>query len=158
MIIGILYGGLRYLKEAKIKELEELANIDSLQVPLSEEDSLKMVLEEYEEKVAGAESAVDSLQTVLTEKEKKAQQEKTRLEKLAQKNQQQKGLTEKARAMAKTFEKMKVNQIAPILNNLDDETVMLIYKETGNRFKKNILLAVNEKRAAMITKTFINRN
>jgi hypothetical protein len=158
MVIAILYGGLRYLKSEKMKELEEIATADSLNVPLSEKDSLKLALTEYEERASGSEMKADSLQNLLTEKEKKAQQEKARLEKLAAKSIEETDLKEKARAMAKTFEKMKVKQIAPILDNLDDETVMLIYKETGNRFKKNILLAVNEKRAAMITKTFINRN
>ncbi len=63
---------------------------------------------------------------------------------------------EKIISMAKTFEKMSIKQISPILRNLDDKTVLMIYTNTGNRFKKNILLAVNEKRAALITKEFIN--
>ncbi len=53
---------------------------------------------------------------------------------------------------------MSVKQIAPILRNLDDNTLLQIYTNTGSRYKKNILIAINEKRAALITKEFINEN
>ena len=158
IVIGGLYGGLRYLNEQKKTELDELATSDSLSINMSYEDSLKMELNKIEQKAFGEKVKADSLQDVLNKKEKLTKEQNKKLNKLAENNEKESALAEKARTMAKTFEKMNVKQIGPILENLDDETVMLIYQETGNRFKKNILLAVNEKRAALITKTFINRN
>jgi len=185
VIIALTYGTLRYLRSEKDKALAEQeaeknkSKTENVQKeiakekeipkenetpkeelkpenkkPLSEADSLKMIVELYKQEITGKESIVDSLQSVVQENNRivKKQQNET------QKIDKEEEISEKARAMAKTFEKMSIKQIAPILQNLDDNTVFMIYKETSNRFKKNILLAVNEKRAAQITKEFIHKN
>jgi len=155
VIIALVYGALIYVKGEKEKVLAEMTDSDSTVVkskPLSETDSLKKVVEMKEQELTKKETKFDSLKN---ESKKQVQIAKKETKKeIAGDNDNSK--TEKARSMAKTFEKMSIKQIAPILNNLDDKTVMMIYVNTGNRFKKNILLAVNEKRAALITKQFIN--
>ena len=106
----------------------------------------------------GKVTQLDSLHEVVTKTEKINSKQQEMLQKLDSEQETEMNKSDKAKAMAKTFEKMNVKQIAPILQNLDDETVMLIYRATSNRFKKNILLAVDEKRAALITNSFIHRN
>jgi septation ring formation regulator EzrA len=168
IIIALIYGTLRYLRSEKDKALAELekeknkvqtesVQNDSLTAPakpLTKADSLTQIVDLYKKEITGKDSILDSLQNVVIEKSKIAQKQ----QKENQKSKKQEELAENARAMAKTFEKMSVKQIAPILENLDDGTVFMIYKATGNRFKKNILLAVKEKRAAQITEAYIHKN
>ncbi len=159
MIVGIVYGALIYVKGEQQKILAELAANDStftLEKPLSEADSLRKLIEKKEQEIVKKETIVDSIKNDAKTKIEVAKIEAIKeATKIAEEN-EAKAKKKKALSMAKTFEKMSIKQIAPILNNLDDETVMMIYTNTGNRFKKNILLAVNEKRAAQITKEFIN--
>lgn len=161
IIVGGLYGTLKYMKHEQarvLKTLKENKNADSQAKPLSETDSLKLVVLSFKEDEAKRARKIDSLKTELSVKRRLSKKRKAIDEKLKKELAMAGDKQEKAKVMAKTFEKMKIKQIAPILLNLDDETVMLIYKQTGNRFKRNILLAINEKRAARITKNFINRN
>jgi flagellar motility protein MotE (MotC chaperone) len=156
-MIAVLYGSLVYLKGEKEKLLTELATNDStltVEKPLSESDSLRNVVEVKEIQLSNKETLFDSLKNDAKIKIEKA---KIKASEVASEN-MEKEKNEKALSMAKTFEKMSIKQIAPILKNLDDGTVMIIYNNTGNRFKKNILLAVTEKRAALITKEFLNNN
>jgi len=62
----------------------------------------------------------------------------------------------RAKDMAKTLSSMKAKAMAPILNKLDDQTVMLIYEQTSKTSRKDILSALKEDRAARITNKLIN--
>lgn len=155
LTIAIVYATLIYLKGEKEMILAEMAVNDSTittEKPLSEADSLRKIVEMNELELIKKETKMDSLKNNVKKRVQISRKETTENGTLSK----DKGKSEKARSMAKTFEKMSIKQIAPILKNLDDKTVMLIYSNTGNRFKKNILLAVSEKRAALITKEFIN--
>ncbi len=158
--VGLIYESVKYLKEEQQRAFEEIAAHDStftLELPLSEADSLRMMLEQYQREIVLRDQKMDSLNNITKNSELEAQRAKAEAEKLALEKQAEIDKEEQARVMAKTFAKMKVNQIAPILKNLDDNTILLIYRHTGNRFKKNILLAMNEKRAAALTKNFITQ-
>ena len=63
----------------------------------------------------------------------------------------------RAKDMAKTLAAMKPKAMSPILNKLDDETVILIYKQTSKTARSSILAALTEDRAAIITKKLINQ-
>ncbi|KAA3617622.1 MAG: hypothetical protein D8M58_01310 [Calditrichaeota bacterium] len=155
IMIGIVYGALLYVKGEQQRVIAELAANDStftLEKPLSETDSLKKIVEMKEQEITKKETKLDSLKNDAKKQVELAKKEAVKIAEEENDTMKQ----EKALSMAKTFEKMSIKQIAPILRNLDDQTVMMIYTNTGNRFKKNILLAVNEKRAALITKEFIN--
>lgn len=62
----------------------------------------------------------------------------------------------RAKDMAKTLASMKSKAMAPILNKLDDKTVMLIYEQTSKTSRKDILAALKEDRAARIANKLIN--
>ncbi len=158
--VGMFYQAVKYLKEEQQKAFAEIAAHDStftLELPLSEADSLRLMLENYQKEIARRDQKMDSLTNITKNSELEAQRAKAMAEKLALERQAEIDKEEQAKVMAKTFSKMKVNQIAPILKNLDDATILLIYRHTGNRFKQNILLAINEKRAAALTKNFITQ-
>ena len=53
--------------------------------------------------------------------------------------------------LAKTYESMKVDEMKPILANLDDQTIIQLYRNISSRIRKNLLMALNSQRAAQIT-------
>ncbi|RMF06365.1 MAG: hypothetical protein D6762_09640 [Candidatus Neomarinimicrobiota bacterium] len=59
--------------------------------------------------------------------------------------------------LAKTYESMKVSDIKPILNKVDDETVIAIYRAMGTRTRKTIMMALSAERAAQITEKLAGR-
>jgi len=54
--------------------------------------------------------------------------------------------------LAKTYETMKPGEMRPILEKVDDETVIAIYKNMSSRSRKSIFQALPGERAAIITK------
>lgn len=60
--------------------------------------------------------------------------------------------------MAKTYENMKVAEIRNIVQQLDDQTIMKLYKNTGTRKRQNILLALGSSSAARITEKVVKDN
>ena len=157
VISGLVYGGLVYLNMEKQELQKQMAIADST-LFLNPEDSLKAQLEEYEALLRQKEFVADSLAQLVMQQDKEIKNKSESLVLLQEINSAQSEKIAKAKDMAKTFEKMDIKEISPILRNLDDEVVMLIYEATGNRFKKNILLALNEKRAAALAKQFIKEN
>jgi len=59
---------------------------------------------------------------------------------------------ENLKSLAKTYEAMKLKDMASILKNVDDNTVMRIYFEMKPKKRQNLLLALDQKRAANITR------
>jgi len=60
--------------------------------------------------------------------------------------------------LAKTYESMKVSDIKPILDKVDDETVIAIYRAMGTRTRKSIMMALSAERAATITEKLAGIN
>ena len=59
---------------------------------------------------------------------------------------------ENLKSLAKTYEAMKLKDMASILKNVDDNTVIRIYFEMKPKKRQNLLLALDNKRAANITR------
>ncbi len=53
--------------------------------------------------------------------------------------------------LAKTYESMKIAEMQPIIEKLDDHTVLDLYTNISSRNRKNLLMALPAKRAAVIT-------
>ena len=119
-------------------------------------DSLRAAVEELQQMADEKQHQVDSLlkvikaQTVqLAEKDKKLEQLTAALNGKADKD-------KRAKDMAKTLAAMKLKQMAPILNKLDDATIISIFRQTSKSARTTILAALNDERAARITKKLIN--
>jgi len=111
---------------------------------LSETDSLKQIIEKQK-------SVVDSLNRELTKLKIDFDNEQKSNEDLTEKLINKTSEVEKAKELAKTFSSMKVDEMRPILQNVDDETIALIYENMSNRVRKNFLLALSSNRAALLT-------
>lgn len=118
----------------------------------SEVDSLKTQVTDLKNENFAQSVAIDSINEVvvfkdnlITEYEKEINELNDRL---LDKQKRQNNIKE----LAKTFETMKVADISPILNKVDNETVIAIYKHMGSRSRKMIMMALNDNRAAEITR------
>lgn len=124
--------------------------------PLSLKDSLLMVIDDYEQELKAQKHQLDSLTALVQTLRQDTQAKSAEIEKLNIALQGKTERNKKAKEMAKTFASMKVKQISPILNKLDDETIISIYLQTSKPARKNIIAALTDDRAARITKKLIN--
>lgn len=113
---------------------------------------LKEQLENSKNDFAEKDAKIDSLQNLLSQQQLNLKEQENQIEKL--KTDIEKITNEKnnAQDLAKTFSTMKTDEMRPILKNIDDRTVKIIYKNINNRMKKNFLLALTPQRAASLTK------
>lgn len=121
---------------------------------LSKNEALIVKVAQLEKEVATQNTLIDSLKQIALEKEVLSEA----LDKLNSASQASSDRSARAKDIAKTLAEMKSKTMGPILNKLDDDTVMLIYTQTSKTARKNILLALSEDRAAKITKKIINQN
>ncbi len=56
------------------------------------------------------------------------------------------------KSLAKTYESLKIKDMSAILKNVDDDTVIRLYFQMKAKKRQNLLLALDQKRAANITR------
>lgn len=141
------------LLKANTVQREELEKI--LGTFKNHKDSLENLVLEVNNAAREKEFAIDSLQKALDANYASIKKKEAELEQLANLIKSGQNKSEKAKEIAKTFGSMDTKQIAPILNRLDNETVICIYEQMNSRTKKNILLGLPQERAALITKKML---
>ncbi len=122
----------------------------------AEIDSLQSELKAYKQKLSLKESEEDSLVTVLAQKDKMLASKDEELKKITAQLDRFVNSEANAKSLAKTFSSMKPAQIAPILRKLDDEIILSIYQNTNSRYRKNIILALSDDRAAGLSKRLLH--
>jgi len=141
------------VKEKTAISKAEIKKVKSKKGKLSKNEKLVLEIAELRSALEEKNKIIDSLNTVAS----KAEQLEKELQKITQAKTSSKNKRARAKDMAKTLSSMKTKAMAPILNKLDDDTVVLIYKQTSKTARKDILLALSETRAAKITKKIINQ-
>ena len=115
-------------------------------------DSLQTVIDSLNSELFFLELRADSLALQVDEKQGEIQilvnQVATMTRQIQEFTDQQASIKD----LAKTYETMKVNDIKPILDRVDDDTVIALYTNMGNRTRKNLMQALSSVRAAQITK------
>jgi len=122
------------LLKANTVERDELEKI--LSTFKSHGDSLENLVVETKADIVLKESAIDSLQKALDANYASIKKKEKEIEQLANLIKSGNNKSEKAKEIAKTFGSMDTKQIAPILNRLDNETVICIYEQMNSRTKK----------------------
>lgn len=140
------------IKEKPAVTKIEIKNVKNKKGALNKEEKMVLEIARLQAALEEKSKLVDSLSIAVSKTEKLEKE----LQKITQAKNRAKSRESRAKEMAKTLSSMKTKAMAPILNKLDDDTVVLIYKQTGKTARKNILLALNETRAAKITKKIIN--
>jgi len=127
-------------------------NIKLLSKKQNEVDSTQAVLEKLGSELFFSQLEKDSLRDVIGFKDGLiAGYEKT----IVQLKERLTALNERSvsiKELAKTYETMKPNEIRPILEKVDDTTVIVLYKNMSSRNRKSIFQALPGDRAAAITK------
>lgn len=103
-------------------------------------------------------SVIDSLKKLLTSQETNLKDKENQIEKLNENLAKKTSQEENAQNLAKTFASMKTNEMRPILKNIDDKTIRMIYENVNSRMRKNFLLALTPQRAASLTKQLAAAN
>lgn len=140
------------IKKKPVVTKAEIQKVKNKKGGLSKEEKMVLKIADLQAALEEKSKLVDSL-TIAASKTEKLEKE---LQKITQAKTSTKSRESRAKEMAKTLSSMKTKAMGPILNKLDDDTVVLIYKQTGKTARKNILLALSEARAAKITKKIIN--
>lgn len=133
------------------QEVKEAAGIDTRKQTKIELDSLNAVITDLRSQIFFNKIAQDSLTEQLTFKTNLIDGYQNTIDGLNRELTEQNSKQGDIKDLAKTFESMKVNEIKPILENVDDNTVINIYKNMSTRNRKNILNALTPQRAAAIT-------
>ena len=113
--------------------------------------NLKIELDQASTTIARGEQSIDSLNTELTFRTLEVNTLKNYLD---ESNRQMLAESQKKTSMkelAKTYDTMKPDEFRPILVNVDDNTLVSLYRNMSSRNRKNILLALSKDRAAHIT-------
>lgn len=134
-------------------DIKKVQNKKKKKGKLSKNEQMVLEIAELHSALEKKEQVIDSLQAMAS----KAQELQKEVQKLTEAKTRSKSKDSRAKEIAKTLSSMKTKAMAPILNKLDDDTVILIYKQTGKTSRKNILMALSESRAAKITKKIINQ-
>ena len=133
---------------------EELAQV--VQVFKTHRDSLSAMLSRNKMEMTEKNRMIDSLSNELNSHQAALKKQESEVEYLSNLLNSDRDRTDKAKDIAKTFSSMETKQIAPILNRLDNETVIAIYEQMNSRTRKNILLGLPQERAALITKKMLD--
>ncbi len=179
VLIGLAFVGLTYmtpspeeLKAAKlanqkqaakqvsepVKVYSEVSTDSTRTVPkkkapkMTPVDSLQSIVNQLTGDLFFTRVTVDSLNEQLGQKEELIEGYNSQIEALEKSVQTLKDKKVSLRDLAKTYETMKVSEIRPILEKVDDETIMALYRHMGSRTKKNLIQALSGVRAAQITK------
>ncbi len=119
---------------------------------ISKSDSLQAVIEVLTGDLFFSRVTVDSLNEELGKQEKLLTTYTSQVESLEDQIEKLKEKNVSIKDLAKTYETMKVADIRPILERVDDKTIIALYKNMGTRTKKNLIQALSDVRAAQITK------
>ncbi len=119
-------------------------------------DSLHAVVQKYQQLIGESKQQIDSLRIVIKTQSAQLEEKDKKLEQLTKELAAKANKDKRAKDMAKTLAAMKVKQMAPILNKLDDATIISIFQQTSKTARTNILTALSDERAARITEKLIN--
>lgn len=175
VFIGLAFVGLTYMTPSpeelqkvkqqaakpKVEVSQEYPQDDSLTDPdsikkaptkVSVADSLEKVIDDLKSDLFFNSVTMDSLNQELNKKDGSIAGYSSQVESLEEQVESLKSKNASIKDLAKTYETMKVADIRPILERVDDETIIALYKNMGSRSKKNLLQALSDIRAAKITK------
>jgi len=121
-------------------------------------DELKNTIKSLESKLDSTNRVINDRVADITKRDGDIAEYKNQIEIYKQNVELEKKNNISVKEMAKTYEGMKVTEIQDIIRQLDDQTILKIYKNTGTRKRQNLLIALGEEAAARITEKVIKDN
>jgi len=159
VFIGVAFGVLTYLAPdpEALAQTQQLAGAASdtsaVVVPKkSEADSLRAVVDQLRSELFFIRVSADSLNQVVGQRDAQIAGYVLKLTNLERAAEEVNNKHNSIKDLAKTYATMKVSDIRPIIEQLDDKTVIALYNNMGSRTKKNLIQALSDVRAAQITR------
>jgi len=157
LVLGVMiYFGPKKTTPLKGKHAQSAALKKEKGKNLTAKERLLIELEQYKVKTDSMKNRLDSLSTLSRKQQNKLQAQADEIQKLTIRLKGKASKAARAKDLAKTLASMKLKSLAPILNKLDDQTVIELYRQMNRAARKNILLGLSDKRAAKITQKLIN--
>ncbi|NOZ08229.1 MAG: hypothetical protein GXO91_05050 [FCB group bacterium] len=157
VLVGAIFGVLTYMQSkdepAEVEQLTEngTVNPEILAQKQAEIDTLNAEIARIKGELFNTKLVSDSLLNNNQFLEGLLSEYKTTVADLNGKLLKKQKQAVKIKELAKTYESMKVDEIRPILKNVDDMTVIALYENMSSRSKKVILNSLSSERAALIT-------
>ena len=114
-------------------------------------DSLNTKVDKINRDLFFSNLVIDSLKEQVEFKDRLIDQYKKNIEKLNKDLIVANKVNISIQELAKTYETMKIDEMRPILKNVNNKTVIAIYNNMNSRKRKDILNALSSERAALIT-------
>ena len=115
------------------------------------EDSLRNEITILKNIMTEKQKEIDSLTLVLKEKDDLAGSYQSQIDDLKEQMENDRTKDDNAKTLAKTFETMKVSEIARSVASLNDNALIRIYYKMNSRHRKNLLMALSSERASRLT-------
>lgn len=115
-------------------------------------DSLRQRSRKLQRDLFMSQVMLDSIKQQLAAKEELIKEYEKAIDELKKELEGLKKREEGIKELAKTYEAMKPVELKPILEKLDDRTIIDVYFNTSSRKRQNIMKALSPDRAARITK------
>jgi len=159
LLVVIIFIMLSYLQPAtsgqEVKQQMILDNENLIKNMMSarqsEIDSLRKEISGYRMQLIQRSGTIDSLAQQVNFKDGLIVQYRKTVEGLNREVETANKRTIHIKELAKTYESMKVAEMSPILERVDDRTVIDLYNNISARNRKNVILALPANRAALIT-------
>ncbi|HDR05883.1 MAG TPA: hypothetical protein ENN84_11655 [Candidatus Marinimicrobia bacterium] len=158
ILVGITFAVLTFLEQDNSEAIRAAVIMDNkvlasqiIQQKEQTIDSLTATINELNSKLFFSGLIEDSLKEVLDFNQSVIEQYKKQVEQLGKKVNEKQKVGANISEIAKTYESMKIEEMRPIFERLDDETVIGIYQNVSSRNRKKILQALSHNRAAAIT-------
>lgn len=160
LLVGVIFTMLVYLEPIEKKVDHTTAKDQDITSPIikqkeTEIERLNFELDSLKNIYSQTMIRYDSLQNQLEFNDKLIREYRKTIDALNTEQSQKNQSIAKIIDLAKTFESMKVAEMEPILRNLDDQTIILLYENINPRSRKNLLMGVSASRAANITQKII---
>lgn len=150
VILSLTEKELDHENRVNYNDLNSLRNYSNL--IRQERDSLSLAISGRDSLLQARNTVIDSLQNELSQKQQTIGEYKSSLETLEARQANNQNQQENIKNIAKSYEDLKVEEIRPILANVDNQTVIKIYQQMSSRKRQKIFQALEPERTAAITK------
>ncbi len=120
-------------------------------------DSLLTVIDVFTDSLNRQTHKTDSLQKVIIRLQKDKENLNKEILSWRKKYSLASGQQMEAKSIARTLSSLKTKDMAKILANMDDHTIILIYSQMSNTARSALMAALDSKRAARITQKMLKK-
>lgn len=162
VLVGAIFGYLSY-KDTNAPAAEQTATgsnkeVNSLPeyITKSKRDSLVNLINKKDSIISARINTNDSLKRVIRNIRASIDEYKGTIKNLEEQLTTNQNKAENIKNLAKTYESLRVNDMAPILKNIGDNTLIGIYNKMSSRKRMKLLQALPPARAARLTNKLAN--